>query len=233
MAGLGDVSVESAGYWSRNVAYHGWVLKQAAAHAGDVLEVGCGDGLLTQRLAAVSNSVLAIDTDAAHVALARRRLRRTPGAAVELAEFDDWGLEPASFDVVSMVGVLHRFDAPRALARARELLRPGGSLLVVDRAVEEDRPGRLLRAVLRPLDRAGEQWHRLIRNIEVETEEPAPTRSELLRLIDPVDGVVPSARVRRGVYGRFLLHWAKPVPVLPGPHAPSDEDAAQPLTWRA
>ena len=39
-------------YWNRNAAYHPWLLAIAAEHRGDVLDVGCGDGLLAQRLKA-------------------------------------------------------------------------------------------------------------------------------------------------------------------------------------
>jgi 2-polyprenyl-3-methyl-5-hydroxy-6-metoxy-1,4-benzoquinol methylase len=44
-------------YWNHNAAYHRWLLAIAAEHCGDVLDVGCGDGLLAQRLAPVSRSV--------------------------------------------------------------------------------------------------------------------------------------------------------------------------------
>jgi 2-polyprenyl-3-methyl-5-hydroxy-6-metoxy-1,4-benzoquinol methylase len=41
-------------YWNYNAAYHPWAVGIAAEHRGGVLDVGCGDGLLAQRLAAVS-----------------------------------------------------------------------------------------------------------------------------------------------------------------------------------
>jgi predicted RNA methylase len=33
-------------YWTHNTAYHPWLVGIAAEHRGDVLDVGCGDGLL-------------------------------------------------------------------------------------------------------------------------------------------------------------------------------------------
>lgn len=35
-----------ADYWNHNTAYHPWLYSIAAEHHGDVLDVGCGDGLL-------------------------------------------------------------------------------------------------------------------------------------------------------------------------------------------
>lgn len=49
-------------YWNYNAAYHPWLVGIAAEHRGGVLDVGCGDGLLAQRLAAVSRSVTGIET---------------------------------------------------------------------------------------------------------------------------------------------------------------------------
>jgi hypothetical protein len=36
-------------YWNHNSAYHSWILKRAAAHRGDSLDVGCGEGSLLHR----------------------------------------------------------------------------------------------------------------------------------------------------------------------------------------
>lgn len=54
-------------YWNHNTAYHPWLLDIATKQEGDVLDVGCGDGLLAQRLAPVSRTVTAIDPDASSV----------------------------------------------------------------------------------------------------------------------------------------------------------------------
>ena len=61
-------------YWNHNTAYHPWLVAIAAEHRGDVLDIGCGDGLLGQRLAPVSRSVTGIDTDPAAIARAADRL---------------------------------------------------------------------------------------------------------------------------------------------------------------
>ena len=54
-------------YRNHNTAYHPWLIDIAAQHRGDVLDVGCGDGLWAARLAPVSQTVTAIDHDAAAV----------------------------------------------------------------------------------------------------------------------------------------------------------------------
>jgi 2-polyprenyl-3-methyl-5-hydroxy-6-metoxy-1,4-benzoquinol methylase len=37
-------------YWNHNTAYHPWLVFIAAEHHGDVLDIGCGDGLLAKRM---------------------------------------------------------------------------------------------------------------------------------------------------------------------------------------
>jgi 2-polyprenyl-3-methyl-5-hydroxy-6-metoxy-1,4-benzoquinol methylase len=37
-------------YWNHNTAYHPWLVSIAAEHRGDVLDIGCGDGLLAKRM---------------------------------------------------------------------------------------------------------------------------------------------------------------------------------------
>jgi 2-polyprenyl-3-methyl-5-hydroxy-6-metoxy-1,4-benzoquinol methylase len=60
-------------YWNHNTAYHPWLVGIAAEHRGDVLDVGCREGLLAQRLAPVSRSVTGIDPDPAAIGRAADR----------------------------------------------------------------------------------------------------------------------------------------------------------------
>jgi SAM-dependent methyltransferase len=61
-------------YWNHNTAYHPWLVSIAAEHRGDVLDIGCGDGLLAKRIAPVSRSVTGIDPDPAAIGRATHRL---------------------------------------------------------------------------------------------------------------------------------------------------------------
>jgi ubiquinone/menaquinone biosynthesis C-methylase UbiE len=67
-----------------------------------VLEIGCGDGRLTRRIAAAARRLVAIDPNAASVAIARRqlpaRLRRT--VRFEVGDAETLRFRDGSFDVV-------------------------------------------------------------------------------------------------------------------------------------
>ena len=91
-----------------------------------VLEVGCGAGDLAAALGAAGHCVVAIDANAERVAEARAR-----GVDARVAAFPDF--RDVAFDAVLFTHSLHHVhDLAGAVARARELLRPGGALVVED-----------------------------------------------------------------------------------------------------
>ncbi len=98
--------------------------------ASRVLEVGCGVGAQTVTLAANSPdaSITSIDVSAESLAVARERV---PG--VEFVQADLFSFEAEPFDHVFVCFVLeHLRDPYAALRRLKGLLRPGGTITVVE-----------------------------------------------------------------------------------------------------
>lgn len=102
----------------------------------DVLELGCGHGRVTERLAAVARRVVGIDVAEASIELARER-----AAAAGLSQRLEYhtmnalalAFAPASFDLVACVqnGIgAFRVDAQALAREAWRVLRPGGCLAV-------------------------------------------------------------------------------------------------------
>lgn len=123
--------------------------QQAAAdivvtHRGDaVLEIGCGTGLLTERLLAAGAKVEAIDQDPQMLDQARRRLGLSGTRLVlrECAAAEIDSLSDATYDgVAASLSLSEMSLSERAyvLAHVARILKPGGCVAVVD----EIRPGR-------------------------------------------------------------------------------------------
>jgi SAM-dependent methyltransferase len=92
-----------------------------------VLEVGCGDGALAARLAALGHDVTAIDVDLSRL----DRAARASGA--RFVEADLLRFEAAPFDALVFQGSLHHVAPMDAAAeRAVALLVPGGALAADD-----------------------------------------------------------------------------------------------------
>ncbi|MGO8933837.1 MAG: class I SAM-dependent methyltransferase [Terracidiphilus sp.] len=101
----------------------GGVLEWLAAQPGEnILDLGCGDGQLTGRIAACGASVTAIDASSQMVAAARAR-----GVAAEEGSAESLPYVDRTFDAVFSNTVLHWVcDQDAMLAQVRRVLRPGG-----------------------------------------------------------------------------------------------------------
>jgi SAM-dependent methyltransferase len=126
---LGDQAATLAGLLHDDTAY---------PPGSSVLEAGCGVGAQTVHLARSSPGarITAVDVSADSLTRARARVAaEVPGAAVEWVRADlfDLPYPDASFDHVFVCFVLeHLRDPAGALAALRRVLRPGGSLTVVE-----------------------------------------------------------------------------------------------------
>ncbi len=99
----------------------------AVRGAARVLEVGCGRGLLAARLAGAGHAVVAIDPRLPPAS------ERPIAARLTFVEADLLDFDAPAFDAIAFTSSLHHI-APlgAALARAYELLAPGGVLVVDD-----------------------------------------------------------------------------------------------------
>jgi SAM-dependent methyltransferase len=103
-----------------------------------VADLGCGTGSISEVLAPFVRSVHAVDASASMLDAARRRLHACTNVTLVQAQADATGLPGASVDAVLCVLVLHHTDAPaRVMAEAARLLRPAGTLLIVDMIAHE------------------------------------------------------------------------------------------------
>lgn len=108
-------------------------LESAGVHAGTVVDLGCGSGILARSLCYAGYSVLGIDLSEPMVELARERV---PGAEFRLGSFVTADIPPAI--AVAAIGEVfnYTFDPAndravrkRVFERIHEALAPGGLLL--------------------------------------------------------------------------------------------------------
>jgi 2-polyprenyl-6-hydroxyphenyl methylase/3-demethylubiquinone-9 3-methyltransferase len=110
-------------------------IRQWAPGATDILEIGCGEGAVCERLAAAypTAHITGIDITPRAGRLCRHDRARIGFANVTAEEYAL--AHPGQFDLVLICDVLHHvpWDAHPALLRAAgRLLRPGGVLVVKD-----------------------------------------------------------------------------------------------------
>jgi len=109
---------------------------QALLPRGSVLDVPCGDGRLSARLAAAGYDVTGVDVSPEAVAMARAR-----GANARFMQGDLRALPDGPFDGVlswgNSFGYLTPADTARSLAEFRRVLKPGGRLVLESMTVAE------------------------------------------------------------------------------------------------
>jgi trans-aconitate methyltransferase len=112
--------------YSRNGAFvhqlAGGVLELLAAQSGErILDLGCGDGQLTQRIVATGASVTGVDA-----AIDMVRAARFSGLTVDEASAEALPYPDASFDAVFSNAALHWVrDQDAMLAQVHRVLKPG------------------------------------------------------------------------------------------------------------
>ncbi len=74
-------------YWNHNTAFHPEVLAAVPARGIDVLDIGCGDGILLQKLAPGAGRVTGIDLDASAISQAQKRLAGRPNSRAVVGDF--------------------------------------------------------------------------------------------------------------------------------------------------
>ena len=101
----------------------GGALEWLAAQPGEnILDLGCGDGQLTQRIAATGATVTGVDSSPAMVAASRAR-----GIAAEEASAESLPFANGTFDVIFSNAALHWVHGQDAMmAEVRRVLKPGG-----------------------------------------------------------------------------------------------------------
>jgi 2-polyprenyl-3-methyl-5-hydroxy-6-metoxy-1,4-benzoquinol methylase len=196
--------------WNHNIHYHR-LLIDAVPPGGRVLDVGCGEGMLTRELAANAAQVLGVDVDAPSIELARATTPlhnlELPNVEFRCADVLGDALDGEQFDAIVSVATLHHLGTREGLLRMAALLRPGGTLAVLGLAssrLPRDLPREIAAAIAaRVLTLRHGYW-----------EHSAP---KVWNTPDDYDTVrriaaecLPGSTFRRLLLWRYLLRWRKP-----------------------
>ncbi len=121
--------------------YNQWIFSQLQPHIkGRTLEVGCGSGNFTALIAQNCSELLAVDLDEEYARQTRSRLKESlqDYSHVQVITADATTMECMQpFDTIIMLDVLeHIKDDVAVLHRLKQLLAPGGTLLIKVPALE-------------------------------------------------------------------------------------------------
>lgn len=143
---LSDRRAQSAAYFSRTAGawdtvrdeffgetFHLAGLLAALDPSAVVADLGCGTGRTSAALAPFVAGVIAVDASPEMLAAAGERLASCPNVEIREGALEALPIQTASVDLAVLVLVLHHVSDPsRILQEARRVVRPGGTLLVID-----------------------------------------------------------------------------------------------------
>lgn len=171
--------------------------------ARTALDVGCGEGFASRALAARGLSVTGIDRDVPSLEAARAQA----SDRITYVEADALTADIAAVDVITALAVMHHLPLDQGLARVRDLLNPGGVLLIVGCAAS---------TMPRDLgwELAGVVAHQVGRLTHRTWEHPSPTLWPPPVTYDEVRDaaarLLPGSTFRRRAAWRYTLTWIKP-----------------------
>ncbi|TMV43155.1 class I SAM-dependent methyltransferase [Paenibacillus mesophilus] len=196
-------------YWNHNTAFHEELVADAKTRGGRVLDIGCGDGLLLQRLAPIAQKVVGIDPDTETILRAQSRLAEVSNVSLVTGDFLAMPIpsQEERYSTVICVATLHHMELRSALLKMRQVLAPGGRLLIVglsaDKSIMDFVISGLLVFPIRVMDRL----HGGMRDPGVRMADPIESLIEIRQVAHEV---LPGAIIRRRFYYRYLLSWNKP-----------------------
>lgn len=192
--------------WNSNIHYHDVILRAVPADCPRVLDVGCGDGLLTAELCRRGAREV-VGLDVSDAVLERARRRHSDRAIRWLnADLFDPALDAGGFDAVVSVAALHHMDAERGLRRLAELTRPGGVVALIGLAANDwwDWPAAALGVAVR--EAYCLRFGRWVHSAPM-CWPPPRTYRQMRRLAGQV---LPGSEYRRHLLQRFSVVWRKP-----------------------
>lgn len=195
--------------WNHNTHFHHYLLRQFPQRVDRALDIGCGLGLFSQKLARRAKRVDALDVDRDIVERATR-LNKKQNVRHIHTSFIEADLPEASYDVIASIASLHHMELAAALGKMKALLRPSGTVIILGLYKERTLADYLYSVISIPINFACIAWHRSP-NQKLETIT-APTQSAQLSLAQirtVAEMLMPGCSLRRHLFWRYSLIWHK------------------------
>ncbi len=119
-------------YWDHNQQYQIYLLKQIVGKVNTCLDVGCGTGELTNKLALKSRKTIGIDVSKTMIEEAQKR--RTNNNIIFVNNDIDTFLNNTNekYDVIISIATFHHLDMEKTLKRLKASLNDNGLILILD-----------------------------------------------------------------------------------------------------
>lgn len=201
--------------WTRNNHFSEYLIKNLPASCHNVLEIGCGIGTLTRKLAERAEHITAIDLSANMIETAKGLSKSHDNIDFQVADILETEFPAEHFDAIVSVATFHHIPLEELLPKLKIFLRKGGKLLVLDILEVEDFRDYLTASVSIPVSVFLNVFHNGLARTTREKREAwenhsktdhCLTYSEAKRIYSQfLDGAI----VTRHLFFRFSVIWEK------------------------
>jgi len=198
-----------------NQHYSEFLLRQVRPNCQAALEIGCGKGEFSRRLAERSARVLALDLSPEMIRIARANSASQSNIEFQIADVTTYNLPTEGFDCIASIATLHHLPLGETLRKMKAALKPGGVLLILDLFEPQgvvdtlSNPLALLVSVILRLTHHGRlRSSREARDAWAahESHDLYPTMSQVRELCSEV---LPGARIKKHLLWRYSVIWRK------------------------
>ena len=191
-------------FWNHNSAYYSRIAGLIDP-TSRVLDVGCGDGTLARYLAERGHTVAGIDPYMPCI----ERAKRLGGAEFICTTFENYSTND-KFDAVVFAASIHHMDITAAVKKAKDLLKPGGKLIILGIASPSNLADKVTEAFRVIPAFIGSKLHKMrsSEELDVLTSYTFNTMDEVRELRK---SELSNGKVRRLLYYRYLLTYTKPL----------------------
>lgn len=202
--------------WDHNSHYHSFLLSHIPPTAdSDALEIGCGTGAFSRLLAQRFRRVLALDLSPRMIEIARERSRPYPNIDFQVADAVTVELPSEQFGCVASIATLHHLPLEIIFPKIKSVLKPGGTLLVLDlfraQSVADFSTSLLsipLNTVLRWI-KCGRVRQSAEARAAWEEHARTDTYPTLAQVRRACAAIFPAAQVKRHLLWRYSVVWKK------------------------
>ena len=118
--------------WNRNNHYHDLMLKNLPQNSQNILEIGCGIGTFSRRLAKYSKTITAIDLSPKMIETAKSLSKSYINIDFQIADILETSFPDEHFDAIVSIATFHHLPLEKVLPKLKKALKIGGKLLILD-----------------------------------------------------------------------------------------------------
>ena len=195
--------------------YRNYLLRHVPSHSQYVLDVGCGTGEFTRRIASRAQNVVAIDLSSEMIRLAKSQSANYQNIQYVLGDIMSDSLPAERYDCIVSLATLHHLPLGQALIKMKDALKPNGVLIIQDLVAAKGLVERVRSGLAYPVSGARRFWKtgRIRAPREIREAWAEHGKGEVYLTLDEVREMckqhLPDARIRRHLLWRYTVVWSK------------------------